>query len=227
MTDTNKITERIRKLMEMTVGNGCSEAEALSAAQKAAALMREYNLTIDTVEISEKRTSSKTRGYGVIDDLWPVIAKCTNTSCIIETVGGLIWVKYIGKAPGPEIACYLREVCERAVKREVKIFHKSERYRRARSRRSRRRLSHDFTLALCFSLAQKLKILFSDQMCSEERERAIKVSEERLKPKKLKSRERSYSSEIAFQEGVSAADDINLAHAVNNGQAPRLIGGNA
>jgi hypothetical protein len=44
------IKERLRKLLNMTIDNGATEAEALAAAQKAADLMAEHDLTYDKVD---------------------------------------------------------------------------------------------------------------------------------------------------------------------------------
>jgi len=46
MSNTDKIITRLRALLEKTVENGCTEAEATAAAKKAAALMSEHNLTL-------------------------------------------------------------------------------------------------------------------------------------------------------------------------------------
>jgi hypothetical protein len=45
MTEREKIAARARHLAAMTVENGCSEAEALTAARKLASLLERYNMT--------------------------------------------------------------------------------------------------------------------------------------------------------------------------------------
>ena len=55
MTDTNKakrasIANKIKALMAMSTANGCTEAEALTAAAKAAELMAEYDVSYTDVE---------------------------------------------------------------------------------------------------------------------------------------------------------------------------------
>jgi len=57
MSDLNKraaISKKIQALFAKTVGAGCTEAEALEAAMKAAALQAEYNITLTEVELLEE-----------------------------------------------------------------------------------------------------------------------------------------------------------------------------
>lgn len=48
--EREKIVERVRALLSMTVENGCTESEAMVAAEKAAKLMEAYDLTFTDVE---------------------------------------------------------------------------------------------------------------------------------------------------------------------------------
>lgn len=58
MTNVNeKVIEKIRKLLEMTTENGCSENEAMVAALKAQKLMAEYDLEL--IDIKEKNTTEE------------------------------------------------------------------------------------------------------------------------------------------------------------------------
>lgn len=50
-----KIINKIRKLLEMTEENGCSENEAMVAALKAQKLMAEYNLTVADIGDAEAK----------------------------------------------------------------------------------------------------------------------------------------------------------------------------
>jgi hypothetical protein len=45
-----KIVERARALLSMTIENGCTEAEAMTAAAKAAKLMQDYDLALGDIE---------------------------------------------------------------------------------------------------------------------------------------------------------------------------------
>ena len=59
--DRKKIKNRLMRLLAMTVENGATEAEALAAAEKAAKLMSEHNLSYRTVEEIEAEAYSDNR----------------------------------------------------------------------------------------------------------------------------------------------------------------------
>ena len=50
--DREVVARRVRALLEKTTSNGCTEAEALAAAEKARALMDAYRLTQSDLEIA-------------------------------------------------------------------------------------------------------------------------------------------------------------------------------
>ena len=51
MGDRDAILARIRALLAKTVANGCTEAEAVAAAELAAKLLAKHNLTLDEAEL--------------------------------------------------------------------------------------------------------------------------------------------------------------------------------
>ena len=53
-TELEKVKMRIRALAARTVDRGCSEAEALAAAQKVGELLEVYGLTMSEVELREE-----------------------------------------------------------------------------------------------------------------------------------------------------------------------------
>jgi hypothetical protein len=50
-----RIKARIKALTEKTVANGCTEAEAMSAADMVARLLERYALSMDKIEIRSSR----------------------------------------------------------------------------------------------------------------------------------------------------------------------------
>ncbi len=63
-----KIMERLRALLSMTTANGCSEAEAMTAASKAAKLMEEYDLAIgDLQSIKDERIARHSKPAAATD----------------------------------------------------------------------------------------------------------------------------------------------------------------
>ena len=53
MADRNSIIEKIKALLAKTTANGCTEAEMLSALDKAAAMMDAYDITDDELQIAK------------------------------------------------------------------------------------------------------------------------------------------------------------------------------
>lgn len=57
-----KILIKLRALLAKTVSNGCTEAEALAAAEKASAIMEEYDLSYTDVEqVRDERYGARRR----------------------------------------------------------------------------------------------------------------------------------------------------------------------
>lgn len=63
MADRDDVIERVRKMMERSVGRGCTAAEAETAAAMAARFMAEHNLTM--AEVEEHETA--------VDDRWTTV----------------------------------------------------------------------------------------------------------------------------------------------------------
>jgi hypothetical protein len=63
--DRARILIKLRALLAKTVDNGCTEAEALSAAEKASAIMEEYDLSYTDVEqVRTERFGARRRPFG-------------------------------------------------------------------------------------------------------------------------------------------------------------------
>jgi hypothetical protein len=52
-TELSRVKARIRALAEKTTSNGCTEAEALSAAEMVGRLLERYALTMEEVDLRE------------------------------------------------------------------------------------------------------------------------------------------------------------------------------
>ncbi len=122
MAERETIAARIRALLAKTVENGCTEAEALAAAQLAAKLLQQYGLTLDEVQLRETPFKLQTQRQDdlVGDRLWIVAA------AIADLVGSRFWTSgpgvypvqltFFGFAHEVEISAYLLEICSRATR---------------------------------------------------------------------------------------------------------------
>lgn len=224
------IKARIAALLKLTTANGASEAEAMAAAKKAAALMLEYNLAHRDIEMSEKHLRSKTKGRSARDPLWAVVAECTNTAVVIESNDEFpelpSGITFVGRAPGPEIAGYLFVVLSRAIDRAIKDFKSTPSYRRLRKIGRKRDMVFDFTYAMIGRLAFRLREMFGPMMSKKARDEAFEVmARSRRDLIEQKPRQRKSVDGDAFFAGLRAGSAVELAHGVSGGSVRQLLEG--
>lgn len=227
MTDARKkARERIKRLREMTAARGCTEAEAISAAEKAAKLMRDHGISEAEIAMDEQRSRRRAgRGLSVKAKLWPIIGACTNTAPTIVEDG----VVFIGREPGPEIAVYLRDICERAVDRHVREFKRSTFYRRRRGLASKRAAVSGFTEAMVNRLGNRLWEIFGPLHDDDAIDQALIARDQRFgTTRSVAPRGGSYRHWQARAAGWTAGDSVNLSKGVGgSAEAPRQIAGGA
>lgn len=124
MNDREKLAARIRALRAKTVENGCTEAEAIAAAEKLAQLLADHNMTLDEADL---RASPFTRhdhtGVGAVGlKLWKVasaIADLTNTRTWTGGREAPSSNTFLGLSHEVEVAAYMLAICERAMRTEA------------------------------------------------------------------------------------------------------------
>jgi len=215
------VRKQISALLRLASSKGASEAEAMTAASKAAELMQKHGLNEADIEFEAVSAKLKTKGKSPRDVLWSVIGRCTNCAPIMN----VDWdpaVEFVGKAPGPEIAAYLVAVLNRAVDGEIATFKKSIEYRRRRSVTTRRQAVHDFTTGLVHRLRHRLLAMFSGSMNSEQLQLAHQALAVRFPHAvDIKRPTKKVRFGNAAGAGHRAGDRVNLAHGVH-GQASVL-----
>lgn len=125
--DREKLAARIRALRAKTVENGCTEGEAMSAAEKLAQLLADHNMTLDEADL---RASPFTRhdhtGTGAVGlKLWKVanaIAELTNTRTWTGGQDAPGANTFLGLSHEVEVAAYMLAICERAMRTEVQAL---------------------------------------------------------------------------------------------------------
>lgn len=141
-TSRERIAATIRALRAKTVENGCTEAEALSAAEKLAQILRDHNMTLDEAEL---RASPFEQHREVHDDwvgerLWKIadgIAHMTGVRYWKDRPGMPPSVSFFGFAHEVDVARYLLEICTRAMRtEEARILRNPRLITRARQRRA-------------------------------------------------------------------------------------------
>jgi hypothetical protein len=124
MTEREKIAARCRALAAKTVANGCTEAEALSAAAMLARMLADHNLTFDEVQMRESPFGRHTERHddAVGERLWKV------ADGIATLTGAVYWksragvypfeISFFGFDHEVDVARYLLEICARAMRQE-------------------------------------------------------------------------------------------------------------
>ncbi len=157
----DKLKIRIQALRAKTVSNGCTEDEALSAAAKVAELLDRYDLSLTDVELREapcEQRAYETRRKKRIplDDCIGAIAQLCDCRVWREkNAAGESSYVFFGLRSDVEVAHYLTELIDSAVRAELGRFKASTEY--ARFRHQQRHLANaSFALGMVASIADKL-----------------------------------------------------------------------
>lgn len=226
MSQRERLKTKIAALLAKTRAAGCTEAEAMAAAEMAAKLMTEHGLDPADIEMTEASSPQKTVSATWRNRLSAGIASCTNTASIVlvDHVNGTN-VLFVGREPGPQIAVYLRDICIRAVERELVAFKAGTFYRRRRSTKTRRAAAADFVDGMVLRLRIRLYELFKparNDNARLEAERALAVMFAGAVSAMPKTRKGRYSD--ATTAGWQAGADVSLNRGVDGGSGTRLIG---
>lgn len=225
---TDSIKQKIAALLQMTSASGCTESEALAAATKAAALMRQHGLSEADITIGQTSVPHATKGRSARDDLWSAVAFCTNTAPTIQHVPGQRGseLTFTGRDPGPEIAAYLVEVLNRALDTAIAEFKAGPFYSRRRTEATRRAAVRDFTLGMVARLSRRLIDIFKASIDKSANAVAKAARDERFAGSKPINHA---AAKTRFQDaawsGWVAGSRVTLAHGVHGAPgSPRQIG---
>jgi hypothetical protein len=157
----DRLKTRIQGLRAKTIDNGCTEAEALLAAAKVAELLDRYDLSLTDVELRdapcERRAYETYRKKRVpLDDCIGAIAKfCDCRVWREKNPAGEARYVYFGLRSDVEVAHYLTELIDGAVRAELGRYKNSAEYRRFRHQ-DRHVANGSFTLGMVASIADRL-----------------------------------------------------------------------
>lgn len=227
---TDPIKKKIAALLAMTLAAGCTEAEAMAAATKAADLMREHGLSEADITIGQASVAHATKGRSARDDLWKIVGHCTNTACTVQHVTGRPGADliFVGRDPGPEIAVYLVAVLNRALDTAIADFKASPFYVRRRAAATRRAAVQDFTKGMVRRLADRLIEVFGPTINKAANAVAAAARDAQFSGAKVivKAEPAKARFDDAIWSGWAAGGRVNLAQGVHgNAAAPRRIGG--
>jgi len=157
----DKLKTRIQGLRAKTIDNGCTEGEALAAAAKVAELLDRYDLSLTDVEIREahceRRAYETHRKKRIpLDDCIGAIADfCDCRVWREKNPAGEARYVFFGLRSDVEVAHYLTELIDSAVRAELGRYKTTPDYQRFRHQ-ERHMANASFTLGMVASIADKL-----------------------------------------------------------------------
>jgi hypothetical protein len=113
---------RIRALMAKTIANGCTEAEAQTAAEAVDRLLEAYELNLDEITVKAQElihVEIKAFKHAV---LYSGTGVGNFTDCKYWVDGTKLTLNFLGLGVDPEIAEYLMLLFKRAIDREVATY---------------------------------------------------------------------------------------------------------
>jgi len=162
--DLERLIQRIQALRAKTVEQGCTEQEALAAAEKVAELLDRYGLSLSTIELRRQvcqgvGIDTGRRRLGPIDDCVPAIAAFFDCRAWSERAASApIRHIFFGLRADVEAAHYLYDLIERAFATETSRFARGEFYAELDSG-ERRSATNSFQIGLGRGIVSKLHSL--------------------------------------------------------------------
>ncbi len=160
----DKLKVRIQALRAKTIENGCTEDEALSAAAKVAELLDRHDLSLSDVELRqvacERRVYETHRKKRIpLDDCIGAIAHfCDCRVWREKNAAGESSYVFFGLRSDIEVAHYLAELIDAAVRAELGRYKTSAGYGRFRHQ-DRHLANSSFALGMVASIADRLVAL--------------------------------------------------------------------
>ena len=245
-----RVKARIKALTDKTVANGCTEAEAMAAAEMVGRLLERYALSMDEIEVRTARCVQAEVPLGgrrrrPIDGCVPAIARFCDCKVWIARAArqdpddpAFDWTSpgsryvFFGFETDTALATYLFAVIDRAALTETAAFrHSNPRLRAARLRRA----SASFQHGLIARVAARLESMHRAREAAVRAQRssgtALILAKHRVVEDAFRETEvrlvraggigpRVVGS--AFREGWTAGDRVNLNRPMS-GEAPGLL----
>ncbi|MCQ4160089.1 DUF2786 domain-containing protein [Roseomonas sp. GC11] len=226
-----KVKARIRALTEKTVSNGCTEAEALAAAEMAGRLLERYALTMEEVDLRRARCVQVEiplpgKQRRPIDGCVPAIARfCDCKVWLVRDEEGARYI-FFGFEEDTALARYLFEVIGRGMATELENFRTSH----PALRGTRLRLaSVSYQQGMASRLAERLESLLAAREAEVAARRSTgtalmvvkhQVVEDAFRETAVRlvsARRGRLRANGAFRQGYAAGDRINLNRPVRGG----------
>jgi hypothetical protein len=250
-TELQKIKDRVRNLMAKSVGNGCTEAEAMTAMAKASELLALYDLElvdvlVDRPEIVTKEVFMPKARKDVMDQNTVAIAKfCDCFSYFRWNYGNFKKAGhtfyFVGYEQDVEMAVYLFEMIRDCIEREWELFKTTDVYINAKNvKGGRRHASSVFKRAMSKRIRQRLNaekdarnsrgpMVGNGKSLAVVKLDNVKAEYEKQSGRKARyvtTYDRKIYNNFAHKSGTDAGNRANLNRPVSGGSdSPLMISG--
>lgn len=237
LAELERVKARIRALVEKTVSNGCTEPEALAAAEMVGRLLERYALSMDEIEVRESRCVQRSvlaRGKQrrPIDGCVPAIAQfCDCKVWLSRDESGSTYV-FFGFETDTILADYLFRVIDQAIATELLLFRQGRLYLHGTVLR---RATRSFQHGMAGRVAERLKAMHRERDASVARQRTDgtalvlakqQVVEDAFGETDIRltggGRARQIPINQAYYQGRAAGDRVNLNRPLNERDRLRL-----
>jgi hypothetical protein len=230
-TELDRVKARIKALAEKTISNGCTEAEAMAAAEMVGRLLERYALTMEEVDVREERCVQVEVPIGgkhrrPIDGCVTAIARFCDCKVWVSRDSIAPHYVFFGFDADATLAGYLFSVIDRAMVTGLISFRVAHpKLRNVRLRRASKSFQHGMAARVADRLDEMLGaraahvaaqrscgsalILVKQQVVEDAfRETAIRlVAVSKLGGTRINQ---------AFREGQAAGDHVNLTRPVGD-----------
>jgi predicted Zn-dependent protease with MMP-like domain len=216
------IIKRINLLKERTTSNGCTESEAMVAAEAISKLLQEYDLSMTEVEVKsqefikdEINIDGKTKKP--IHDLITSIGYFTDTKVYYTKRMSNYVYNFFGAKKDVEFAGYLLDLLSHAMDNEYAKYQKTSEYKMIGGKVAR----GSFYKGMVIRLRQRLREM-KDNMSKESQESGLvlynkmAITEQMFKENnpslrlKTSTSRMTISDKTAFNSGKDAANRVNI-----------------
>jgi len=157
MADLDKIRAKLRALRAKTVENGCTEEEAVAAAEKMAELLSKHDLTEEDLQAADYRQHEVPLGRrGPLDPVWFAVATFADCRGWYVRRGRQVTFCFFGRPQDTLVAEYVYDVMKGHCAGALADFRKSPLYLRRRTSKTRADAVRAFQEGLAEPLIRKL-----------------------------------------------------------------------
>lgn len=225
------IIRKINLLKEKTTTNGCSESEAMTAAEMISRLLQEYDLSMTEVEVKSQEfvneqidVSGKVKKP--IHDVVSSIAYFTDTKVYFNKRMSNFIYKFFGAKKDVEFASYLFDLLSHAMDNEYAKYQKTSEYKMIGGKVAR----GSFYKGMIIRLSQRLREM-KNTITNEAKTSGLilynkmAITEQMFREQNPYLRLRTSTSKMtisdksAFNSGKEAANRVNITSGLNGRKA--------